>query len=325
MENHEERILIGIDGGGTKTEFILFTDQGHILDRVILSGSNPNDIGLEKCCAVLSEGIDKLLKKEASVCSIFAGIAGCMTGDNGERVTDFLRKRYPAIKVKADTDGENILSCNPGSDDGMALICGTGSVLFVREHGVRHRIGGWGYLFDGAGSAYDIGSGAVRAALSLYDGMTGIKEAETSILMELLKTELQGNIWESLHNIYRKGRPYIASLAPLVFQAYEKQDLIAEKILRKNAEHLAMLISTGMRTYQCGRNVIVCGGLIEHNKEVLLPMIREALEESVQFIFPDVPPVYGACVESCRGVNCMPEETFYHTFSKEYKETYRTI
>ena len=78
--------MIGIDGGGTKTEFILCTEKGIILDRVKLSRSNPNDIGLEKCCEVLTEGIDKLLEIAPSVCSIFAGIAGCLTGDNAERV-----------------------------------------------------------------------------------------------------------------------------------------------------------------------------------------------------------------------------------------------
>ena len=316
MRNNEEHILIGIDGGGTKTEFILFTEKGYILDRILLSGSNPNDIGLKTCCAILTEGIDNFLKKEPAVCSIFAGIAGCTTGDNGEKVTDFLRQRYPQIKIKADTDGENILSCNPGGVDGMALICGTGSVLFVREHGVRHRIGGWGYLFDGAGSAYDIGCDAVRTALALNDGMKEIKG--DTILAELVQEKLQGNIWESLNEIYRKGRPYIASLAPLVFQAYEKKDGIAEQILRKNAAHLAMLISTAMQNYQCGNNVVACGGLIEHYKEVLLPMIREVLKEPVTFIFPDVPPVYGACVESCRQIHIMPDEKFHDTFQEEY-------
>ena len=43
-----EQLLIGIDGGGTKTEFVLFTEHGRILRRVKLSCSNPNDIGLEK-------------------------------------------------------------------------------------------------------------------------------------------------------------------------------------------------------------------------------------------------------------------------------------
>lgn len=330
MGNREERVLIGIDGGGTKTEFILFTETGHILERILLTGSNPNDIGLERCCAILTEGIDELLKKAPSVCSIFAGIAGCTTGDNGEKVTDFLRRKYPQIQIKADTDGENILSCNPGGVDGMALICGTGSVLFVREHGVRHRIGGWGYLFDGAGSAYDIGCDAIRAALALNDGMrdTAVpayndeKKEETeygAILAELVQEKLQGNIWESLNDIYRKGRPYIASLASLVFQAYEKQDYFAEQILRKNAAHLSKLIFTAMQNYQCGNSVVACGGLIEHYKEILLPMIRESLRVPVEFIFPDVPPVYGACVESCREISIMPDEKFYHTFAKEYK------
>jgi len=309
----ENRLMIGIDGGGTKTEFILCTEKGIILDRVKLSRSNPNDIGLEKCCEVLAEGIDKLLEIAPSVCSIFAGIAGCLTGDNAERVAAFLRERYPLIEVNVDTDGVNVLSCNPDSADSMALICGTGSVLFARENDRKHRIGGWGYLFDEAGSAYDIGKDAIKAVLAQMDGM-----GEETILTDLLKKEMQSDIWEGLNVIYQKGKAYIASLAPLVFRAHAMGDKVSEDILRKNAAHLALLINTAMKNYSCGSSVVACGGLIEHFRDVLLPMIEDRLDMKVDFIFSKVPPVYGACAESCRRVKILPDRDFYETFCKAY-------
>lgn len=314
----KERVLMGIDGGGTKTEFVLFTETGQILHKQKLSRSNPNDIGLVQCCEILSEGIDLMLQKVTTVSGVFAGIAGCSTGNNGERVETYLRRRYPSIHIAVDTDGENVLSCNTNSADSMALICGTGSVLFAREKGIRHRIGGWGYLFDESGSAYDIGKDALRAALSQLDGM-----GERTILSDLLKVELKADIWDSLGEVYQKGKSYIASLAPVVFRAYMLGDRVAEAIIQKSADHLALLIDTAMKKYECGNSVVACGGLIEHFREILVPMIEKSLQSQVEFVFPDVPPVYGACVESCRRAGIMPGKSFYEIFCTEYlNDTY---
>ena len=309
----EEKYVIGIDGGGTKTEFVLCSESGRILSRLKLSRSNPNDIGLEKSCEVLAEGIDRLLKDSPPVCGIFAGIAGCLTGDNAKKVKGFLADRYPLIDVNVDTDGVNVLSCNSDFADSMALICGTGSVLLAREKGRLHRIGGWGYLFDEAGSAYDIGKDAIKAVLGQLDGL-----GEDTMLTDLLKKEMQDEIWETLTVIYQKGKAYIASLAPIVFRAHAMGDKVAEKILHKNAENLALLIATAMKRYNCGRSVVACGGLIENFRDVLVPMVTEILDEEVEFIFPKVPPVYGACVEGFRRGNIMPDRKFYERFCAEY-------
>lgn len=312
-ENVKEKKMIGIDGGGTKTEFVLVSEQGAVLRRIKLSRSNPNDIGIEKCCETLAAGIDDLLAAEMPVCSLFAGVAGCATGNNAQKVEAFLKNRYPGIEIAVDTDGVNILSCNINSTDCMALICGTGSVLFVREKGIQYRIGGWGYLFDEAGSAYDIGRDAIRAVLAEKDGL-GPKTQLTPLLM----AELKSDIWSALGEIYQRGKAYIASLAPIVCHAYDQGDKVAEDILRKNAAHLALLISTAMENYDCGRQVVACGGLIENYKDMLLPMMEELMTSKVEFIVPDVPPVFGACVESCRRSNLVLDQNFYENFCKTY-------
>lgn len=311
-------MLIGIDGGGTKTEFVLCNQNGSILHKLKLSRSNPNDIGIECCCKIIAEGIDRLLQIEPTVCSVFAGIAGCATGDNGEQLEAFLKKRYPSITIGVATDGMNVLSCNVESTDTVALICGTGSVLLARECGKIHRIGGWGYLFDGAGSAYDIGRDAIAATLAQLDGM-----GETTLLTELLEERLGENVWDALQPIYQKGKAYIASLAPLVFTAYGREDQVAARILHQNAERLALLISAAKVQYRFGRQVVMYGGVIEHWGNVLLPMVNEALSFDMELVLSDVPPVFGACVESCRLMKQNPGQAFKKNFQETYDEKNR--
>ena len=53
----EEQYFLGIDGGGTKTDFALTDSEGNLLSRVILGASNPNDVGISAVQDVLLRGI----------------------------------------------------------------------------------------------------------------------------------------------------------------------------------------------------------------------------------------------------------------------------
>ena len=56
----EDGVMIGIDGGGTKTDFVLFRGDGTVVRRLILEGSNPNVYGMEEAQKTLKQGIDSL-------------------------------------------------------------------------------------------------------------------------------------------------------------------------------------------------------------------------------------------------------------------------
>lgn len=44
VKSGKPKNFIGVDGGATKTEFILFTDSGEIIKRIVLGGCNPNAV-----------------------------------------------------------------------------------------------------------------------------------------------------------------------------------------------------------------------------------------------------------------------------------------
>ena len=47
LRDLSDRLILGIDGGGTKTEFVVATQSGHVLKHFTRDRSNPNDIGLQ--------------------------------------------------------------------------------------------------------------------------------------------------------------------------------------------------------------------------------------------------------------------------------------
>jgi N-acetylglucosamine kinase-like BadF-type ATPase len=113
--------------------------------------------------SLLLDGIGDVLKEFQSIKSVFCGIAGISTGDYAKRLHDELKKRYPKINIQVKNDAFNLLALDEEAD--MAVISGTGSVVFVKDGSSYKRLGGWGYLLDSAGSAYDIGRDALREAL----------------------------------------------------------------------------------------------------------------------------------------------------------------
>ena len=208
--------VIGLDGGGTKTDGVLVGQDGRVLARRCVGASNPNDVGEEASAAVV-RALAEVLAIEAGVpladCFVFGGISGAL--NHREGLTARLRSAVPAPGgVEIDSDMVNLLSAELPDRDGACIICGTGSACFVRRGQEVFRIGGWGYLLDSAGSGYDIGRQALEAALRAQDGR-GCPTALSAKLADALGAPVQ----DSLTRLYAEGKTLIASLSPAVFTA----------------------------------------------------------------------------------------------------------
>ena len=95
-----DRVFIGVDGGGTKTEFILFGEDGTLRKRLVLEGSNPNVHGIDNSLRVFREGLGSLLEKDMHLAGLHIGCAGFPTGNYGNTVKAALQERYPQAKTE---------------------------------------------------------------------------------------------------------------------------------------------------------------------------------------------------------------------------------
>lgn len=265
---------LGIDGGATKTKFMLADNTGKIIDEITLGPSNPIDIGYEKCISVLKDGIERISRGiPYGEINIFAGISGGASGDNQRRINAFLGG-FGFNAFSNGSDAENILAAGLKGKDGVAVIMGTGSCAFVSKNGKTYRIGGLGYLFDFAGSGYDIGAQGIAAALRCEDG-TG---EQTSIRRGILRRTGKESVLESLGDFYSQGKAEIASYAPIVLDAYDEGDGVAVSIIKNNMRHTAMLIHTAGKYFNESVGVSFVGGLTKRF-DVLKPHIEEGLKE----------------------------------------------
>lgn len=313
-----ERLLAAIDGGGTKTEFVLYTEKGEILKRLLLGGCNPNTVGMEKTQSLLQSGLDQLLAVEPNICAIYAGIAGCGLKANQKKVLAFLKKTYPMLQCTVASDVPNVIYSAPVEETCIAVICGTGSVVFAKTKEDMYRLGGWGWLWESGCSGYDFGRDALHAALAAEEAM-----GPRTCLTGMVRERLGGPVAEKLGDIYRLGQDGIASFASLVFDAYAQADAVAEEILEKNARLLARLINTAAERYDCGKEVVMAGGLT-HFKTVLEHVLKEKLAPGLRLYFNEKPQICGAAVGGCRMLGKCDgnfKETFYKNYLKLLEET----
>ena len=306
-----EDLFLGIDGGGTKTEFAVISSDGSVLMRVMKKGCNPNDIGYLGAFELLREGIDTVLTDHQSIKSMFLGIAGISVGNHTERLYSDLKKYYPKIKIRIQSDTFNLFAmCDNAS---MAVISGTGSVVFVKTGADYKRIGGWGYLLDNAGSAYDIGREMLRTALYEED----MRKAPSRLANMLRKKLNTKTVWEHLNTIYSEGKPYIAELASVVFEAYRKGDEDAIRIIDESAKALANLLNAGVELYGAEPIAVASGGLFTHYTDIMSEHIKKY--SNVKLIIGGLPPIYGACKSARLMASSVISDSFYDNFKKTYE------
>lgn len=280
--------LLGIDAGGTKTDFVLTDRQLNVIKKITLGGANPVDVGAEQMQNVLQKGIEACCDGfDYRKIACFAGIAGGATGNNKEMCRSVLAQ-FGFGCCDNGSDIDNCIAMTIGNTDGICIIMGTGIVAFCQQNKKLHRIGGWGYLIDKGGSGYHIGVDALHCALGCYDGRGG-----SNLLKTLFEESLEKSIPDAIPEIYAGGKAKIASFAPLVFEAYKNNDEHAKNILDRNVSEVTGLIQTAYRiTNNEALPVFICGGLA-NEKDVLLPFFKQHLP-CCDLHFVTIQPVMGA-------------------------------
>lgn len=288
--SERKKIMIGIDGGGTKTDFVMFTEDGAILETCSDGPCNPNSIGVEACVGMLINGINSLLSANSGVCGIYIGSAGFLLGNNAAEIKKILKRHYPHIKITCATDMLNVAASATVEDNCIAAICGTGSAVLVKEGEKLTLLGGWGYLLSKSGSGYDIGRDCLHAAMGDINGL-----APHTKITSLVSSKIGNNISDIIANVYGKDQSFIASFATCVFEAYQAGDEVAKKILHENAKAISEHINIGFKNYSCGNKLVLAGGIITKN-QIFADIMKQYLNPDIDIIIPKYPQVLGACV-----------------------------
>ncbi len=286
------RYFLGIDGGGTKTEFLLVDHEGNSLCRTLLGACNPVDIGMNGTKTVLAEGIEQTCRNVPyEQISVFAGIAGGITGDYAEQIRHFLQ-RYPFAAIGNASDAESAVKAGLLHRDGVIVILGTGAIAFSQIDGVSTRYGGFGYLFEDNGSGYAFGQQAILAALNAETGLG----PDTCLLPLLCKRLDSEQILPRLGEFYSGGKRKIASYAPVFFEALAAGDAVAASIFDAQMAKVANLITVTASALKTPVKEIKLLGSIAQKEPCVTADLQRRLGKNYNISACDRPVIYGALI-----------------------------
>ena len=153
----KSELIIGIDGGGTKTSCILFDTEGNIIDRIIKEGSNLY-VFKENGVNILLSAINKILKKNKLNINDINAYGIAVAGISDQNQKDLLLKELDRIKITSKTillsDVEAAYRILCPNQQGLLVNIGTGIICFAKDDN--------GKIIKEAGNGFDkgdIGSG----------------------------------------------------------------------------------------------------------------------------------------------------------------------
>lgn len=298
-------LLVGVDGGASKTRAIVVSDEGAVLGASSVRSSSAYHREPEEAAAVVIEAVREALTRAgagAPVAALGAGLAGADDPAIRERLTQALGRADLARVVSVDHDAAAALAGGAALAPGIVIVAGTGSIAFgVDAGGRRARAGGWGPLLDDEGSGYAVGRAVLRAAMRAHDGR-GPATLLSEAVMRRFGLESLASLKVAVRGI---SIDETASIATLAQAAAGAADAVATAILVRAGERLAAMVAAVARMLGWQREafpLVPTGGMFEAGDLVRMPMMRAltAGECRAALVPPRFPPEVGAALIAAR-------------------------
>jgi glucosamine kinase len=234
------QIVVGVDGGGSKTRVVVADAAGTEIAAVDAGPSAVQPGEIERSAEVIAAAVRQaLLAAEVDVMPAVAciGVAGAGRQAERDALWQALVARDVAEEVVVHPDATIALEDAFGEGPGVLLIAGTGSMALGRgPTGVIARCGGWGPVFGDEGS----GVWLSRRALGIVAAATDGREPETALTGALLTAAVVDSV-EALIPWAAHATPAdLAALAPAVIHCADTGDARAETLVAFAIEELVL-------------------------------------------------------------------------------------
>jgi N-acetylglucosamine kinase-like BadF-type ATPase len=273
-------IVLGVDGGGTKTHAIITDVTQRVLGEGTSGPSNPLRIGIGNAATAIREAIDRACVKarvqRADIVAAEIGLAGVRRGDLRLRMREAL-SGLGIHSIEVVTDADIALFGATDGQPGVVIIAGTGSICCgINAQGKRVYAGGWGPLAGDEGSGSWIARRALQAVARAGDG----RGTETVLAESALSYFNVATTDDLLIAIYAPGmtNDRIAGFGKFVIEAANEGDEVAREIVVNAGRELGVAAVAVIRKLRMARErfpVGYVGGVFAAGNLLLDPLREE--------------------------------------------------
>lgn len=278
-------VVLGVDGGGTKTHVLVAELTGHVVGSGTGGPSNWEDVGIvgagETLRAAVLEAIQQAGILPAEVVGCVFGLAG-MDWEDDHRRMHSLPDSF-AFGGPSNVVNDSFVALRAGSSHpwGVVVIAGTGAIAGGRNRaGDTFRTLGLGAAFGDFGSATDVSDEGVRAVAEAATG----KGPATALSDALCAHTRLDSVLRVLEELSR-GRLDSSRFGPLVAQVAVDGDEVARAILERAGNSLGGSAAAVIRRLEMQDDefeIVLSGGMLRGASED----VRVALEAVVR---PEAP------------------------------------
>ena len=307
--------FLGVDGGGSKTAFLLINEAGQVLARHMEGSAYHPEVGVEGVRTLLAQGCTATIAlaglRRSDIDFAFVGIPAY--GEDSRLLStldDLPSGALPAARYRCGNDMVCAWAGSLAGHDGLNVVAGTGSIVYGEYQGRQARAGGWGELFSDEGSAYWI----AREGLSLFSRMSDGRDARGPLYEQFrahFKLNEDLDLCAAIYGADAMPRSQFSQLAKLVASAAVSGDELARQIFTRGAGELAAMIDAVRHRLKVptaeALPVSYSGSVFQTQELCLLPLQQRLSAGHLAYELrpPRLPPEAGAALYAAK-LNAQP-------------------
>lgn len=296
-------LLLGVDGGGTKTRAVVTDARQNILGEGLAGPSNPLRVGIGKAAANVRAAIKEACRAAGVKLSQIVATEVGLAGVRGAEIRASMHRALADLnlpELEIVTDADTALFGATGGRPGLVIIAGTGSICCgINAQGQQECAGGWGPLAGDEGSGSWIARSALQAVARASDGRGPDTALTAAACRFFAVTTPEAVMLEINQPTLTNDR--MAAFARFTIEAAQDGDQVARAILAEAGRVLGVAAATVIRKLRMRQEkfqVAYVGGVFAAG-ELLLAHLRAEVAK----IAPDAylaPPRMNPAVAAAR-------------------------
>jgi N-acetylglucosamine kinase-like BadF-type ATPase len=303
MTAGSDQVVLGVDGGNSKTDVLLLAADGRTLGQVRGPTVSHQAVGMTAAMERLASLVDEVrgvagLAGGVRIASAVLALAGADYPSDVRRLDAAVAPLGLADRVAVINDTWAGLRAGTDRGWGIVLICGAGTNgAGLAPDGRRWRFAAVGEISGDLGGGGDIGLLGWRAAIRGWDG-----RGPRTTLSDVLSRHLGFRRPDAVTRALYEGRLHVEwrTLAPLVFAEAMAGDPVARGIIDDQADELAGMARVIARHIHVTRrdpDVVLAGAVFQTTDGTFFERLERGIRTAIpqaRIVHRDVPPVVGA-------------------------------